>query len=90
VAGTGFPAGAPLRVDLLAVPVPLATTIADASGSYHVVAIIPDETPPGKQTIVVSGPGGQPRAEATVTVVRAPVSLLDLLGSLLGLLGLLG
>ena len=87
MAGTGFPAGAPLRVDLLAVPVPLATTIADANGSYQVVVIVPDGTTPGKHTIVVSGPGGQPRAEAAVTVVRAPLSLLGVLASLLGLLG---
>ena len=65
-------------------------TIADAGGAYRVVAVIPDDTAPGRHTIVVSGPGGQPRAEAAVTVVRAPLSLLDLLGSLLGLLDLLG
>ena len=87
VAGTGFPAGAPLRVDLRAVPVPLATTIADASGSYQVVVTIPDGTTPGQHAIVVSGPGGQPRAEAAVTVVRAPLSLLSLLLSLLGIFG---
>ena len=87
VAGTGFPAGAPLRVDLRAVPVPLATATADASGSYQVVVRIPDGTTPGQHAIVVSGPDGQPRAETAVTVVQAPLSFLGALLSLLGLFG---
>ena len=87
MAGTGFPAGAPLRVDLRAVPVPLATTTADASGSYQVVVRVPDGTTPGQHTIVVSGPDGEPRAEAAVTVGGAPPSLLGLLLSLFGLFG---
>jgi phosphatidate phosphatase APP1 len=65
----------------------LATTAADAIGSYQVVVVIPRETTAGQHTIVVSGPGGQPRAEAAVTVVRPPVNLLAVLLSLFGLLG---
>jgi hypothetical protein len=76
VSGAGFPPGQPVLTQLFSDPVTLGSAIADASGAVHLTVTIPASTPPGIHTLVLTGPGGVPRAEAplTVSAPAAPVA----------------
>jgi hypothetical protein len=77
VTGTGFPAGSPALVQLFSDPVTLGTATVDTAGRFRIVVTIPLVTAPGVHTLVATGPGGSPRAQAPLTVA-APAGVLGL------------
>jgi hypothetical protein len=85
VAGTGFPPGQPVLVQLFSDPVTLGTATADATGAFRLVVTVPSATTPGVHTLVATGPGGRPRAEAPLNV-SAPTGLLGAVSQVFNLL----
>ena len=83
MSGAGFPAGAPLAVDLFSEPVRLGNTIADASRSFRLAVVVPIGTTPGVHTLRVSEVGTGLAAETTLEVLApAPLPTQPTTGSL--------
>lgn len=70
VSGSGFAAGAELRVELHSTPVELGTATTDGAGAFRASMTIPADTEPGAHTLVVIG-DGDVRASAELTVTAA-------------------
>lgn len=70
VSGSGFPAGAELRVELHSTPVELGTATADGTGAFHASMTIPADTAPGAHRLVVIGADGT-EVSAPLTVTAA-------------------
>lgn len=90
VSGRGYPAGAPLLVELFTDPVLLTSTTADAAGAFQIVITVPPGARPGPAMLRVSVQGGNERAETTLRVAPPPpLGLLDgVTRSILDVLGL--
>lgn len=70
---SGFPARSPVVMELFSDPVVLGSVVTDDAGSFVAVVAVPPATEPGVHTLVVTGPGGTPRADAPLTVSRAAI-----------------
>lgn len=84
VTGSGFSAGAQLRLELRSTPVALGTATASAAGAFSTIVTIPASVTPGAHTLVVILPDGtEVRAAVTVTAATGGEALAQTGGELL-------
>lgn len=74
VHGSGFVPNEEITLTLQSAPVILATTTADATGSFSTTVTIPSTTDPGAHTIVATGATGD-SATTSITVTGAVVPI---------------
>lgn len=71
VSGSGFDAGAVLRIELHSTPVELGTVTTSADGGFATTVTVPSSIPAGAHTLVVILPdGSQLRSAVTVTAAQ--------------------